>query len=159
MDFLHGLQTSLFCFTEPNLQWDKTLLANAKDLQRRFFEQGYLVTSESTLQFPSSYKSGGTCIGVNGKWTSRMTSHGVDPSGQGRWSYIILSGRATDVMFISTNRVCQKAGTQVGPLTAYAQQCPEWLARHTQTRATTSSPTSSSLSMNSESAANWPSVF
>jgi hypothetical protein len=33
MDFLHGLQTSLFCFTEPNLQWDKTLLANAKDLQ------------------------------------------------------------------------------------------------------------------------------
>jgi hypothetical protein len=53
MDFLHGLQTSLFDFTKPNLQWDKTLLDTAKDFQRRFFEQGYLVTSESTLKFPS----------------------------------------------------------------------------------------------------------
>ena len=122
MDFLRGLNTSLFGFTEPNLQWDKKLLANAKDTQRRFFDHGYLVTSESELKFPTSYKPGGTCIGVNGKWTTRMTGQGVDPSGQGRWSYIILSGRATDVMFISAYRVCQKAGAKVGPLTSYAQQ-------------------------------------
>jgi hypothetical protein len=122
MDFLRGLKASLFGFTEPNLQWDKKLLATAKDIQRRFFDYGHLVTSESELKFPTSYKPGGTCIGVNGKWATRMTGQGVDPSGQGRWSYITLSGRATDVMFISAYRVCQKAGAKVGPLTSYAQQ-------------------------------------
>jgi hypothetical protein len=30
---INFLETSLFGFTEPNLQWDKTILANAKDLQ------------------------------------------------------------------------------------------------------------------------------
>ena len=51
-----------------------------------------------------------------------MTGQGVDPSGQGRWSYMILSGRATDIMFISAYRVCQKASAKVGPLTSFAQQ-------------------------------------
>ena len=122
MDFLYGLKTSLFAFTEPNLQWDGKLLAHAKDVQRRFFDYGHLVTSESALKFPTSYKPGGTCIGVNGPWSTRMTGQGVDPSGQGRWSYVILSGRATDVMFISAYRVCQKASAKVGPLTSFAQQ-------------------------------------
>jgi hypothetical protein len=122
MDFLRGLKTSLFGFTEPNLQWDGTLLAAAKQLQRSFFDHGQLVTSESSLQFPSYYKPGGTCIDINGKWATRMTGKGVDPSGQGRWSYLILSGRATDIMFISAYRVCQTAGSRAGPLTSYAQQ-------------------------------------
>jgi hypothetical protein len=122
MDFLRGLKTSLFGFTEPNLRWDKKLLAHAKDIQRRFFDCGHLATSESELKFPNSYKPGGTCIGVNGKWSTRMTSQGADPSGQGRWSHVILSGRATDVMFISAYRACQKAGAKAGPLTSYAQQ-------------------------------------
>jgi hypothetical protein len=114
MDFLRGLKTSLFGFTEPNLQWDKKLLTTAEDIQRRFFEHGHLVTSESELTFPTSCKPGGTCIGVNGKWATRMTGQGADPSGQGRWSYVI--------MFISACRVCQKAGAKAGPLTSYAQQ-------------------------------------
>ena len=123
MDFLQGLRVSLFAFTEPNLQWDRTLTKHAKDLQQRFFSHGQLVTSESNLQFPSSFKPGGTCIGINGKWATRVTDRGVDPSGQGRWSYITLSGRnSLDIMFISAYRVCQKQGTKAGPLTSYAQQ-------------------------------------
>ncbi len=128
MDFLRSLHTSLFAFTEPNLQWDGTLLHEATSLQRRFFSHGLLVTSESDLQFPTSYKPGGTCIGVNGKWTTRVTDRGVDPSGQGRWSYVTMSGRdAPDIMFISAYRVCQKAGSKAGPLTSYAQQ---WTMSH-----------------------------
>jgi hypothetical protein len=122
MDFLHGLHTSLFGFTEHNLQWDRVLLKEAKQLQRRFFDHGHLETFESALTFPTSYKPGGTCIGINGKWTTRMTESGTDPSGHGRWSYVILSGRALDVMFVSAYWVCQKAGSKVGPLTSYAQQ-------------------------------------
>jgi hypothetical protein len=123
MDYLHSLRVSLFAFTEPNLQWDGTLLKFARDLQQRFFTHGQLVTSESNLQFPSSFKPGGTCIGINGKWSTRVTDRGVDPSGQGRWSYITLSGRnSLDIMFISAYRVCQKAGSKAGPLTSYAQQ-------------------------------------
>ena len=128
MDFLRGLNTSLFAFTEPNLQWDSTLLHEAKTIQRRFFTHSQLVTSESNLQFPTSYKPGGTCIGVNGKWTTRITDRGVDPSGQGRWSYVTISGRdAPDILFISAYRVCQKAGSKAGPLTSYAQQ---WTMAH-----------------------------
>jgi hypothetical protein len=85
MDFLQGLRVSLFAFLEPNLQWDSTLLRFAKDLQQRFFKNGQLVTSESHLQFPTSFfKPGGTCIGINGKWATRVTEKGVDPSGVGR---------------------------------------------------------------------------
>ena len=53
MDFLCGLNASLFAFTEPNLQWDSTLLHEAKTIQRRFFTHGHLTTSESDLQFPT----------------------------------------------------------------------------------------------------------
>jgi hypothetical protein len=84
MNFLHSMNMSLFAFTEPNLQWDSTtILCAAKDLQHRFFSHGQLVTSESHLRFPSSFKPGGTCIGINGKWASRATDKGVDPLGQG----------------------------------------------------------------------------
>jgi hypothetical protein len=34
MDFLCGLNTSLFAFTQPNLQWDRTLLQEAKNIQQ-----------------------------------------------------------------------------------------------------------------------------
>jgi hypothetical protein len=124
MDFLHGLKTSLFGFTEPNLQWDKKLLSAAKELQLQFLDYGHLITSKSNLTFPTSYKLGGTCIGVNRKWATRVTGQEVDPlgQGQGQWSYIILSGRANNVMFISAYRECQKAGASVGPLISYAQQ-------------------------------------
>ena len=123
MDFLHSLNVLLFAFTEPNLQWDSTLSRAAKDLQRRFFNQGQLVNSESQLRFPSSFKPGGTSIGINGKWASRVTSKGTDPPGQGRWSYFILSGHNTlDVLFLSAYRVCQSKGATVGPMTSYAQQ-------------------------------------
>jgi hypothetical protein len=67
MDFLQGLQVSLFAFSEPNLQWMGALLREAKNTQRRFFSHGHLVTSESALEFPTTFKPGGTCIGVNGK--------------------------------------------------------------------------------------------
>jgi hypothetical protein len=123
MDFLHSLRVSLFAFSEPNLQWDNKILRYAKEVQQRFFSNGQLVTSESKLQFPTSSKPGGTCIGVNGKWATRVTDRGTDPSGQGRWSYVTLSGRhSTDVLFISAYRVCQKQGTKAGPFTSYVQQ-------------------------------------
>jgi hypothetical protein len=99
MDFLQGLNTSLFAFTEPNSQWDKTILQEAKQLQRRFFAHGHLIASESKSHFPTSYEPGGTCIGVNGKCRS-----GVDPSGQGRWSYMTISGKdAPDIVFTSAH--------------------------------------------------------
>ena len=128
MDFLLSLRVSLFAFTEPNLHWDRTMLHEAKTVQRRFFSQGQLITSESQLNFPSHYKPGGTCVGINGKWTTRIIDTGVDPTGQGRWSYITIGGRnAPDIMFISAYRVCQKAGSPAGPLTSYAQQ---WTMSH-----------------------------
>jgi hypothetical protein len=51
MDFICSLNASLFAFTEPNLQWDRTLLHEATTLQCRFFSHGQLVTSESALRF------------------------------------------------------------------------------------------------------------
>jgi hypothetical protein len=124
MDFLQGLQVSLFEFCKPNLQWTGALLREAKNTQQCFFSHRHLVTSKSTLQFPTPFKPGGTCIGVNGKWVMRVTADsGVDLTGQGHWSYIILSGcNAPDIMLVSAYRVCQQAGSQVGPLTSYAQQ-------------------------------------
>jgi hypothetical protein len=107
MDFLSGLHVSLFAFTEPNLQWDGTLVRFAKEQQQRFFRNGQLLTSESNLHFPTSYKPGGMCIGINGKLATRVTDQGTDPSGQGRWSYMTLSRRSSIyVMFISAYQVC-----------------------------------------------------
>jgi hypothetical protein len=128
MDFLCGLNASLFAFTEPNLQWEGTLRHKVKTLQHRFFSPSQLVTSESDLQFPTSYKPGGNCISVNGKWTTHITNRGVDPTGQGHWSYVTTSGRdAPAIMFISAYHVCQKAGSKAGPLTSYVQQ---WTMSH-----------------------------
>jgi hypothetical protein len=115
---------TLCAFTEPNLQWGGALLRHAKDLQKRFFNHGQFITSESHLQFPTSFKPGGTCIDINGKWATRVTDRGTDPTGQGRWSYLTISGRnSLDIMFLSVYRVCQTRGSKVGPrMTAYAQQ-------------------------------------
>jgi hypothetical protein len=74
MDFLKGPGVSLFAFTEPYLQWNSNLLRAAKDTQQRFFSHGQLVTSESNLQFPRSFKPGGTFIGINSKWATQVTA-------------------------------------------------------------------------------------
>lgn len=106
--------------TQFAMGWKAT--SGGQRLQWRFFSYGRLAISESQLQFPTSYIPGGTCIGVNDKWTTRVIEQGADPSGQGRWSYVKIGGQAIDVMLISAYRVCQKAGATVGPLTAYLQQ-------------------------------------
>ena len=79
MDFLLSLRVSLFAFTEPNLHWDRTMLHEAKTIQRRFFSQGQLITSESQLNFPSHYKPGGTCVGINGNGPRASSTQELTP--------------------------------------------------------------------------------
>jgi hypothetical protein len=50
-----------------------------------------MITSESDFKTGTKYKPGGTMTMIIGKWHARVIETGTDPTGLGRWSFIIIS--------------------------------------------------------------------
>jgi hypothetical protein len=113
LEAMKGLDVSLFGWAETNTNWNKP------DTQREFrdssaaarvFNTGKSAFSSSDIPSESKYKPGGTpSITVTGKWCGRAEkAAGQDPSGMGRFSYMILKGKlGTELVTITAFRVSQ----------------------------------------------------
>jgi hypothetical protein len=111
------LNTSIFGFAELNksmtrgsLDWRSTL--------RKIYYYSRTSFSESSVQFDTDYKPGGTMTTITGKWQARVSEHGQDPKGLGRWSYQKISSRQKLITFVTAYRPCHSQG----PSTSWTQQ-------------------------------------
>ena len=78
--------------------------------------------------FESSWKPGGTMLGVSGKWASRAETTGSDK--MGRWNWVDLRGKEGKmVRVISAYRVSQGHVAQTGESTYCKQQVRSLLKR------------------------------
>jgi hypothetical protein len=62
-----------------------------------FYGSSLLSTSTSSLRSNGTYKPGGTCTGLTQQYCGRYQRSGSDPHGLGRWSYVQLYGKKTQV--------------------------------------------------------------
>lgn len=111
------LNTSIFGFAELNKSMTKGSLDWRSTLQKIFYYSRTSL-SESSVQFETSYKPGGTMTTITGKWQARVSKHGQDPKGLGRWSYQKVSSQRKLITFITAYRPCYSQG----PSTSWMQQ-------------------------------------
>jgi len=82
------------------------------------------VFSSSDMPSASKYKTGGTAMTLTGKWCERtQPGAGKDPSGMGRWSYMVFEGKnGKELLVITAYRVSQVSMPQHGEGTTYHQE-------------------------------------
>ena len=113
------------CLSETTTAWETTSVRQAIVKEFRRGDEYTTVTgSTSNTKSFSVVKPGGTAIVSDGDWSNRTVKRGQDPSGMGRWSFIIVEGKQnTKLMIICGYRCCQgQTIDKVGPLTSYSQQ-------------------------------------
>ena len=122
---MQKMDTNIMCLAETQTAWENWNVREAitKEFRRRDQYTSVTGSTSKTKSF-SVVKPGGTAIISDGNWSSRTTKRGQDPSGMGRWSYLVVEGKKNSkVMIICGYRVCSGQNIKsVGPLTAYSQQ-------------------------------------
>jgi hypothetical protein len=108
----------IFGFAEINKSMDNFALNWWKSTIRKQFYLSRMIHSESTTKTDSEYKPGGTLTTITGKRQARVSEMGRDNKGLGRWSYIKISSKKSNLIIITAYRPCKS----YGPLTAWMQQ-------------------------------------
>jgi hypothetical protein len=112
------LNVSIFGFAEINKSLNKGLGFDWRSTLRKIFYYSRTSFSESSRSFDTSYKPGGTMTTITGKWQARISEHGQDPRGLGRWSYQKISSKRKSIIFVTAYRPC----VSQGPSTSWMQQ-------------------------------------
>jgi hypothetical protein len=84
---MQELDITCFGFSEINTTFRGSAYQKWNNITRKTFRQSKVITSESDIRYENEYKPGGTLTAIVGKWQSRISEKGTDPSGLGRWSY------------------------------------------------------------------------
>jgi len=118
----HQIGVSAICLAETNLNWNHSQHSTAlRRCLHRNWSSSKFQFSIPEEKFIGNYQPGGTLTIVTDRWTSKVITTGSDPYGLGRWSYIILKGKAdVHICIITAYLVCDDKST--GPKTAYQQQ-------------------------------------
>ena len=124
MDTCRKYGAAALCLPETKTNWSRTSQhAALKGILHRTWNASSYQTSRAAEPFLSSYQPGGTATIVCGNWTARIMSKGEDPTGMGRWSYMILRGKGTrKIAIITAYNVCSTHTAHRGDSTAYQQQ-------------------------------------
>jgi hypothetical protein len=114
----------IFSLPETGIDWKKHQPRNrCRQILDNFWQHSRLITSTSDIHSNSVLQFGGTCTGVTGKWSGRITFQGMDPHGLGRWSYVTITGKNGRKILITTiYQACKAHIAAVGAKTAYTQQ-------------------------------------
>jgi hypothetical protein len=112
------LNVSIFGFAEINKSLNKGLGFDWRSTLRKIFYYSRTSFSESSVSFDTNYKPGGTMTTITGKWQARISEHGQDPRGLGRWSYQKISSTRKSIIFVTAYRPC----VSQGPSTSWMQQ-------------------------------------
>ena len=121
MNEMNDRKVGVFGFAETNIAWDEQTRQKCKQITNRVYKRAS-INLANVRPWPRRYQPGGTCIGVTGKWSTRILEQGQDKSGMARWAYVTLGGKDTKLTIISAYRVCQKQIAGTGSSTAYMQQ-------------------------------------
>ena len=117
--------TDILCLSETQTAWENYGVKEVITKEFKRVDRYSTVTgSSSDSQTFSVVKPGGTAIVADGNWSSRIVKRGQDPTGLGRWIYVLVEGKKrTKVMIICGYRCCKgQSINQVGELSSYSQQ-------------------------------------
>jgi hypothetical protein len=115
---MKDLIVTCFGFAEINTSMRGNQFKKWNDITRKTFIHSRTTSSESDLKTETNYKPGGTISTIVEKWQARVTEHGSDPSGLGRWSYMIMSSNKKKIAIITAYKPCKTTG----PNTTWSQQ-------------------------------------
>jgi hypothetical protein len=114
----------IFGLSETGLDWKQHGPRNkCRQTLNDFWQHSRLITSTSNVSSESFTKFGGTCTGVTGKWSGRISAQGIDSHGLGRWSYALIHGKnGREVLIATAYQACKASIGTSGSKTAYSQQ-------------------------------------
>ena len=127
LDSLNDYQTENFCLNETKLDTRQSKVQYELKERAKHQDKHLYLTMNSSKQPPatsqSSFKPGGTLMGIRGNWSGRIIHLQNDPTKDtlGRWTTMHLKGKNdTIITIMSVYQVCQ--GGELGDNTAYIQQ-------------------------------------
>jgi hypothetical protein len=88
---MKDLNVTCFGFSELNTMTRGTNFRRWNDITHKTFHHSKMITSESDFKTETKYKQGSTMTTIIGKWNARVIETGTDPTGLGRWSFMIIS--------------------------------------------------------------------
>jgi len=91
---MQKMDANIMCLAETQTAWENWSVRATitKEFRRRDQYTSVTGSTSKTKSF-SVVKPGGTAIIADGNWSSRTTKGGQDPSGLGRWSYLVVEGK------------------------------------------------------------------
>ena len=121
---LFSNDVDIFGLSETGLDWKQhEPRIKCRQIMDDFWQHARLVTSTSNVPCDSFTQFGGTCTGVTGKWSGRISEQGMDSHGLGRWSFVKIHGKNGRAVLIATiYQACKASISTIGSKTAYAQQ-------------------------------------
>jgi hypothetical protein len=115
---MKDLNIDIVGFAEINKSMSEFSKQRWKGIIQKQFYLSRFTHSESSIKFDSEYKPGGTLTTVMGKWQARISEMGQDKCKLGRWSYVKLSSKKSNLIIITAYRPCKSNG----PTTTWMQQ-------------------------------------
>ena len=130
MGILDTMEAGVYSIVET--QWDTTCPKFCKFIRAKMKEHDTYAKaafgSKTDESFLTSWKPGGTMVGVSGRWASRMAKSGTDDLG--RWSWMDLRGKkGKTIRVISAYRVSQEHPAKAGETTSCKQQVRSLMLR------------------------------
>jgi hypothetical protein len=108
----------IFGFAEINKSMESLTKNHWQSMIRKQFYLSRTIHSESSTKTESAYKPGGTMTTITGRWQARVSEMGSDKKGLGRWSFIKISSKRSNLVITTAYRPCKA----YGPSTAWMQQ-------------------------------------
>ena len=105
---------------ETNTKWDNNLRYEALREIKQFGSASKLATSTSSEITSPEIQRGGTSLSVQKKLVGRVTSVSEDKSKLGRWTYVRLQGKGTEMLTIMA--VYRSHKSKMGDGSSYSQQ-------------------------------------
>ena len=120
------IEASVFGWAETNTNWhqEDAHQAEYRGKASQLFQMNKTVFSSSDMPSASMYKPWGITMTLTDKLCgTAKPGAGKDPSGIGRWSYMVLKGKTGQELLVSTAyRVSQVSMPQHGEGTTYHQE-------------------------------------
>jgi hypothetical protein len=114
----------IFGLSETGLDWKQHGPRNkCRQILDNFWQHSRLIASTSNVSSESFTQFRGTCTGVTGKWSGRISAQGMDSHGLGRWSYALIHGKnGREVLIATAHQACKASIGTIGSKTACSQQ-------------------------------------
>jgi hypothetical protein len=120
---MQELDITCFGFSEINTTFRGSAYQKWNNsITRETFRRSKVITSESDIRYEHEYKPGGTLTAIIGKWQSRISEKGTDPSGLGRWSYFRISSNKRNLIVVTAYKPLKTQGPAVDDATGSKQE-------------------------------------